>query len=260
MQLETMIEVLYAAHLSYRVQSRFPSRGGLFLVSPPGHLKTSVLNILNPLMGVVGFSDIQSNNLAQAREQICGNKITTLLLYDVQKIFERRIDTAYHIMGNLRAMMDEGFTSVSQENMSDQLITRRARALVIGACTPTFVQTHFNRWVEDGFQRRVLFSHYVLKNPERIKQAIMDDRPIQLPGIGWMPANLVIEYKPAKIDESFLLGLLRKQREDVPLILLRKILAVLRWKYDKLRKKNKAYEILEDFRESLIDEGAEVTI
>jgi hypothetical protein len=263
-RLETFLTVLHAACLTHRVQSNFPSRGGMLLIAPPGQMKTSMLNTLTDQPGVMGYSDMTSKTLVEARDQIASKKIHTLLLYDFQKIYERKADTASNIVGSLRALVEEGFTSAAWEEHAN-IIQTKARALVMAACTPAFIRNHIVDWDESGFSRRFLFCHYSLSNPEIIVKAIMQDDPIPLVlnGSVTVPFNLVIPLVEHPGDEHKLRKMLRhgQRGEEVPLILLRKLLAVLRWRCGKMRKPGvNAMHIMEEFSQCMMNEGAEITL
>jgi hypothetical protein len=262
-KLDTFTEVLWAATITHRVRSRFPSRGGIFLVSPPGQLKTSLLSIFESQVDAVCYSDMTSTTLVEARDLIASNKVNTLILLDFQKLYERRADTASNIEGNIRGLMDEGFTTASFERVSHNVIQSKARALVMGALTPAFYRAKLSGWESSGFARRSIFCVYKLSNPGLIEQAILRENPIELKcGPLSMPVNLEIPALDLTTkEEAFLTRLLHKQREDVPLNLLKKIFAVLRWRYTKhLKQKDRSLEVLEEFGECLGHGGAEISL
>jgi hypothetical protein len=263
-QMETFLTVLHAACLTYRVDSAFKSRGGMLLVAPPGQMKTSMLATLIDQPGVMGYSDMTTKTLVEARDYIASKKVHTLLLYDFQKIYERKADTAANIVGSLRALVEEGFSSAAWEEHTNMIQTK-ARALVMAACTPAFIRRNIVEWDESGFSRRFLFCHYTLRNPEVIVQAIMSDTPIplMLNGDVAIPFNLSIPLVTHPEDELKLRRMLRhgQRGEEVPLILLRKLLAVLRWRCSRMKKKDvNAMHILEEFSECMRDEGAEIVL
>lgn len=265
MKLTSLLEVLWASTLTYRVISRFPARGGLFLIAPPGHLKTSFLSILETQGGVWGYTDMVSNDLSAARDQICSNKIQTMLFYDFQKLFERRQDTASNIIGNLRALTDEGFsmTTADRQNSGGRdPIQRKARALVLGAMTPSCYREHLGDWTKNGFARRFLFCVYQLKYPEIIVSSILKDQPLKFTLRGLkIAANEEIPLAVNSSDEIFLKSCLKYQvGDEVPLILLKKVLSVLRWRSKLLGMRDDSMELMLDFRECLGKEGADLIL
>lgn len=257
------MEVLWAATQTNKVRTRFPQRGGIFLVSPPGQLKTSLLSCFEEQIGVLGYSDMTTNNLIEARDLIASKKVNTLLFYDMQKLYERRQDTAANIEGNIRSVMDEGFTSASHEKVSKNVIQSKARALIMAALTTNFYRRKLGDWESSGFARRVLFCVYTMKNPEMIEQAVLSETPIMLgePCTLNMPINLEIVPDMRPGDDEFLMRIMRKQRNDVPLNLVKKILWVLRWKYKvRLKQKDISMDILKEFSQCLGEGGAEIII
>jgi hypothetical protein len=212
--------------------------------------------------GVMARSDMTTTGLVEARDAIASKKIHTLMFYDLQKIYERKQETAANIIGSLRALMDEGFTTAAFENQN--VIQTRARALVLAATTPSMYRRCIADWDQTGFSRRLIFSVYSLANPEAIVKAIMSDTPLELAGLSSVnvPFNLSIKLDEKPGDETELRKLLRRgQRgEEIPLILLRKILAVLRWKAAAQHSKDYSMDVLREFGKSMKDEGVEVEL
>jgi hypothetical protein len=256
-KLASLLDVLWAATLTHRVRDNYSDRGGIILVSPPGHLKTTFLSLFSDFTGVLGYSDLTSMSLLESRDAIVSGKVHTLLLYDMQKLYERRADTASNIIGNLRALAGEGFATASFERVSRNVIQQKARALVLGACTHAFYRQHLAEWEETGFARRFLFSVFRLKNPDIVLERVLKDNPIELiySRVN-IPANLVIEAKITEEDERLVTSALGKQQEAIPALLLRRILAVLRWRFQRMKKADRSAKIIEDFAQSLSKEGA----
>jgi len=222
-----------------------------------------MLRAIEDQPGVQAYSDITTTGLVEARDMIASKKIQTLLFYDLQKLYERKQETAANIIGSLRALMDEGFTTAAFEK-STGIIQMRARALVLAATTPAMYRRQMGDWDETGFSRRLIFSVYSLQNPELIVKAIMADKPLELVGLSSVnvPFNLSIPLEERSGDENELRKLLRRgQRgEEIPLILLRKILAVLRWKAREQHAKDFSLDVVREFGKSMKDEGVEVEL
>jgi hypothetical protein len=260
----TFIEFLWASTLTHRVESRFQDRGGILLVAPPASLKTSILAAIGKnAAGVMTLSDITVQALVQARDSIASKKIHTLMFYDLQKIYERRQDTAINIIGSIRALMCEGFTSASFEQQN--ILQVEARALVIAATTHSMYRARMPEWDETGFSRRWLYSMFSLSNPDAIVQSIMNDEPISLGTISTVhiPFNLSIPMAGKAGDEMELRKLLQgggQRGEEVPLILLRKVLAVLRWKAKQQKKADYSLDIVREFGKSMRNPGAEIVL
>lgn len=262
-QLSTYIEFLWAAALTYRVKSEFDDRGGIMIVAPPASLKTAILAAVeNSQFGIVGMSDITLKTLVEMRDQIASKKVHSLFFYDFQKVFERKVDTSANIIGSLRALMCEGFTTASWEKQG--LLTAKARALIIAATTPGMYRDHMEEWDKSGFSRRFIFSMYSLSNPDVVTNAIMKNQPVAMCGISNVnvPYNLSIPIGGKPGDEHDLRKLLQRgQRgEEIPLILLRKVLAVLRWKSRARKEKDFAIDVVREFGKSMKDGGAEIVL
>ncbi len=123
---------------------------------------------------------------------------------------------------------------------------------------------HMEDWDSSGFSRRFIFSLYSLSNPEVIVNAIMNNAPVAIGGISQVnvPFNLSIPIKGKPGDDVELRKLLQRgQRgEEIPLILLRKTLAVLRWKAREKKEKDFALDVVREFGKSMKDQGAEIVL
>lgn len=233
------------------------------IVAPPASLKTAILSAVeNWQPGIVGMSDITLKTLVEMRDAIASKKIHALFFYDFQKVYERKADTSANIIGSLRALMCEGFTTAAFEKQG--LLTARARALVVAATTPQMYRDHMEEWDGSGFSRRFIFSLYSLSNPNVIVNSIMNNEPVAIGGISQVqvPFNLSIPIGGKPGDEAELRKLLQKgQRgEEIPLILLRKTLAVLRWKSRQRREKDHSLDVVREFGKSMKGEGAEIVL
>lgn len=235
------------------------------IVAPPAQLKTSILSAVeNSQPGIVGMSDITLRTLVEMRDQIASKKVNALFFYDFQKVYERKADTAENIIGSLRALMCEGFTTAAFEKQG--LLRARARALVVAATTPIMYAKHMDEWDSSGFSRRFIYSLYSLSNPNVIVNAIMTNSPVAIGGISQVnvPFNLTIPIGLGEKsgDETELRKLLQRgQRgEEIPLLLLRKTLAVLRWKAKAQKKGDYGIDVVREFGKSMRGEGAEIVL
>jgi hypothetical protein len=266
MQVNDLIEVLCAAHLTSRVGSPFVERGGLMLVGPPGVMKTTFLSVLETQYhDVVTMSDVNAQSLATLRDAIASEQIRTLVLPELGKLYERAQHTSSNVEGVLRAMVAEGFQAAS---FQDQRVNRlKARVLVMGAMTPKTQGDHFTDWEDSGFNRRFLWVLIRLEHPDMLEQAVVNDRLIQF----WQgPAprppvdskqripilttaaerhamRMWVKYQPGGSHTSHLQ-------------LLSKIVSVLRWWYKQTGDKRNAMDTVHRFSEALGREGASIEI
>lgn len=245
--MSTLVEVSAAAAMSYQVDSRFDQRGGLILVSFPGHLKTSILKtIISAVPKAVGYSDLTTQDLIDIKSEISQGLIQTIALYELQKIYERRPDTASNIIGNVRALMDEGFAGRGKD------ASFLARAMILAATTPDSYDAHLKEWKSTGFSRRVLVCKYRLRHRDVVRDAIIEDEPLKLGRhVNFIAPMGQIPLKISYSESLRLARMLHAQAEDTALILAKKIVSVLKWKAAAQHLKDNSMELFEDFSEGL---------
>jgi len=255
-----LVELLSAAHLTAYVQdSRFSDRGGIMLVAPPGGIKsTFVMELEKHYSDVMCLTDLTMKSLAVFRERIVSGRYHTLVFPEFQKLYERRLETAANIEGALRALAGEGFKSAPWEPQGVSRIP--ARALVIGALTIEVRDRYIERWDSSGFARRFLWPLYRLENPEVLDEAVVLWRRLNFQSSG-IPAPAhgeAIPNKTTQAERKELQHMLRYQPGDSSVLqhaLLCKMLACLRWFYDRVGVKRKAIDTMRVFGESLGREG-----
>jgi hypothetical protein len=199
-----------------------------------------------------------TNDLKSIRDQIGSKDISTLVFLDMQKLYERRQDTAHNIVGNIRALIDEGYVGSTQDTNQEL----RAHATVIGACTPSFKRNVWQAWVDNGMARRLIVCLFSLQNPRQITQAISQGKRLSVS----QNSSFVLPFEkiPMRCTEeesAELLYMLRHQEgRDTPLIMLQKIVSVLRWKYKQAHQQDRAMSVMRDFQDSLGKHGAELEL
>lgn len=266
MQLSTLFDVITAAHLTAYVDSPFESRGGIILVAYGESLKTSVLEVLefyHPAALIQ--TDLTVQAMAKLRDRIAIGHINSLVLTDFQKIYERHMQVASNVEGTLRAMVAEGFSSLA---FQEQQINRpKARALVLGAITPAFMEKQFERWQETGFARRFLFPVYHLSDPSVLVESVIQQRLIDFgSGVIQVPRNRTIPFRVNQEEGERLHHMLRYQYGTaIPLQLCQKMLAALKWMYAEMGQPQgaadaKARDVLDDFGHSLTKEGTKLEV
>lgn len=263
MYVQDLIEVLCAAHLTYLVATPFPERGGIMLVGAPGVLKSTFLEELDKQYpNVISMSDLNVKSLIRFREQIAAGNIRTLVFPELQKLYERKDETAANLEGTLRALVAEGFQAASFE---DQRVNRlRARCLVIGAMTPATQGKRFEAWDESGFNRRFLWSLIRLADPGALDRAIeewqrLDFRVRHVPQLP--PFEQGIPNLTTRDERMRCRTLVKYQPGGAPTQqaqMLVKILAVLKWWYAETQQERSAIAVVTSFAESLGREGAEL--
>lgn len=262
MKIINLIEMVSAAHLSHYVNSPFPERAGIMLVGPPASLKTAVTEVMDNYPNALVLSDLTVKQGVGLREDIGAAKIVTLSFSDFAKLYQRNAAGAANVEGLLRAYAAEGFRKANWED--SRTVVSPARCLIIGCMTSRFYTTHYSQWLDDGFARRFLWSHFRLQNPEAIIEAIVQGVRLEFGGTKGFNARIptskgAIPWNVNETDSRMLRMLLRHQAgPELGLILLKKILASLRWKFP--GEKDKPVEIIRDFAKSLTRDGAELTL
>jgi hypothetical protein len=222
-RISTFMECVKAAHLSSYVQSEFQQTAGMFIVGPPGVMKTTILRALDSYESVLTLSDVNSK-----------------VLHGIIK--------------------SEGFSGASFEDPTVSRFT--ARALVIGAMTDKFRDDNWQRWNDSGFARRFLWCLIRLGDPsilmnavEMGRMAMVQDDVVAMPTppLGQIPA---LESHLRKRLRS----LVRKQPKpsNVQYELLCRMAAVLDFYYKRNKVKKDAIETLHEFGGAILN-GAELT-
>lgn len=227
-------------------------------VAPPGQWKSTVIEVSTETYSdSITLSDVNVQTLNAMHDEL-GQKINTLAFPAFEKIYERNPQTAANIEGHVKALVAEGLSLASFE---DQRMpgSYKARALVIGGIPPVVHRERFARWRDNGFYRRFIWSFFHFKDPRVIIDAIHEWKKIDLQfDIPVVPSRkLDLEITPAESEKLY--RMLKYQGgEAIPLVLLKKMFCVLRWRYKK--EPERAMKIIEDFSTSLGKSPAELTI
>lgn len=233
---QTLFRCLSAVHLASYVESPFESRGGLMLVSPPGCLKTSILMaIANSWQNAIPVSDLNTAQLIKMKSAMSAGGLRTLILTDMQKIAQRNPNVAINLLGNLAAIVDEGFTGASWD--SNQLIPRTiARCTVLAALTDDYYSRAMEEFVATGFARRFLWAQVRLKNPDLLATAVIHQERLQFSrdfGVPPAPVDGTIALDVTTDEIRELQQCVQHQigRHAIGFQLIVKMTAVLRWWY-----------------------------
>lgn len=258
MHANSVIEVISAAHLTRYVESNvFQQRGGLFLVAPPGCLKSTLIkNSLQCYPDALRLADLNVQTLGFIKSSFVEGKYTTLAFGEFEKLYQRNPATAANIEGHLKAMVEEGFGKQSFEDT--RAVTFESRIMVIGGITPGCYQRLFTKWMEGGFSRRFLWCSYIMDNPEVIANAIDKWKSLNFgKSRKEYPNNGDIPYTITKAESAHIRTLLKHQPAlETPYVFTKKIFCVLKWRHSA----KKAMSILEDFAECLQEKPARLVI
>lgn len=260
-RIETVIEMMYALHLSSYVEGPFRERGGFMLVGPPAVLKTSILNVLDrSYPNVVTLSDLNAQALVDLRGQIAQEAIRTLVIPEFAKLYERDARVASNVEGTLRALVAEGFMAASFEDARINRIA--ARCMVIAAMTESLLNHRFKAWEESGFTSRFLWAVVTL-NADVLDGAVHRwkyftlDRG-QVPPIPGAP----IPQQTTEEERRALRMMIKHQHGGTharQFALMVKLLAVLQWWYGRIgRNRDEAFDTMHEFAGALGKQGAEL--
>lgn len=257
MKFSTLVEVCGAMHFAYRVSGDVGSqRGGLMFVAPPGHLKTSAIEIVEQFPHAKIVSDLTVKALTAMRQDFISGEISTMAFSDFQKLYKRHGSVSSNIEGIVMALVEEGFRNPA---FSDQRVTvTPARCTVIGGMTIKFFEEKISEWMDNGLARRFLWSRYAIKNMDVIDRALIQWKRAELDGGFTMkvPIN-AIPYKLNPTEAKRVLWQLRFQHDRrTPFIVAQRIICVLIWKLGE----SKAWSVWDDFVPSLSKEGTTLVI
>lgn len=232
--LPVIADVLAAAHLTHRVASAFPDRGGIFFVSYPGSLKSSLIKTLKQFPDARVFSDLNQQQMKEMRDALCQGKVRTVAFDEFNKLYQRNAATSENLEGTISAVVAQGWSAGSFE--SQDVVPDEARCLVVGGLTRTVYENKIKRWKENGFARRFLWCFYKLADATVIGNAIRDQRPIDIYGEVWPQVYSEIPFELEMSDRDEIRDLLTAQEgsDGTPYDLMMKIAVVLRWHYQKI--------------------------
>lgn len=251
----TIIDVLAAAHWTYKlsgVPPEFSQRGGIMLVGPPEQLKTQFISMLEDYPRTLVLSDLTTRELADFSQDL-GMTYKTLGFTAFEKISQRSESVSANLIGHLTALAEEGYRGSYKVDRRQR--TYRAKVLLVGAVPQYYYDLSFKDWMQSGFHRRFLWPQFHLSDPDVIKHAIVQWKPINLRArsLGFPIPTESIPFDVSE-EERYSLSKLLRSTEGIasPLILLSKIYCVLRWRYSfYVDGPRVAMAILTDFGESL---------
>jgi hypothetical protein len=258
MEFGNLCEIISAAHLSKHVTGPIDDRGGLILVAPPGHMKTTAAEILTEYTGVTVCSNVTVGSLSAMKDDLLAGCTTTIVFSDMANLYRRHASVSSNIEGVVMALSGEGFRKPAFSDQRIQAIP--ARCLIIGCATPKFVEHMEGAWQDSGFYRRFIWARYLLFNPEVLELALTRwkryeiEETFRIKAVNGRP----ISYSLLEREQDFISHTLRFMKDrKTALVLAQKILCVLKWKF---KHASKACEIWEDFSQSLEPDGAKVIL
>ena len=258
-----IIESMIAAHFTSCVQSPFNERSGIFFVTPPQQLKSSIIKKLKLFPDALVVSDLNYQQVNVVREDMCVGKYNTLAFVEFNKVYQRNPATAMNLEGTLASLACEGWSGPPHE---DQRAARdEARCLIIGGMTKATYATKLKQWMESGFAQRFLWAHYKLEDNSIIGDAIAAQEPIDLSGEVWTQPNGPIKWNLENKEVSTIREWVSNQPggERLPFSILLKMAVVLKWRYQKSSAKkdrNLHMKVLGQFKKLLQNRYVFVTV
>lgn len=259
MRFSTLIEIVSAVHLSPLVANGDvgEERGGIILVAPPGHLKTSAIEYLDQFPKTKMISNITVGKLNDLRESFIAGEIKTIAFPDYDMIYKRHGTVSSQVEGILMSLTGEGYR---QGGFFDQRVNvLKSRVTVAAGITLKCYESKIPEWLDSGFARRFLFSRFRVVNPEKMEAALAKWKRAQLDGDFVMKVPMVgksIPHSLTNAQAERVLWELRFQHDrKIPFILAQRIISVLNWKHPK-----HGWKIWNDFSTSLGKDGAEIEI
>lgn len=227
---------------------------------PPATLKTTFIqNVLDEHYDALVVSDINIQTLMKLRSDFRTGRYSTLAFTEFSKIYARRGDSSANLEAAIHQMVEEGFTKPSF--VDQRMSMTRSRCFVIGAMTEAFYETKYNEWMDSGFLRRFLWCNLSISHSHLLMDSIAQWTPLDLGDYKTKtPGNKFIPLCVSDKENTELRLMLKEQvGTTTPFVLMKKILSVLHWKYDKDEPK-RAWYIMEDFAPCLLREGAEIDL
>lgn len=226
------------------------------LVAPGGHGKTSILDpLVAELPKILPLSDLTTRQAVKLRSSIVEGKYRTLVIDEMEKLYQRMDSTALNLEGTLQAMIEQGFSDEPGSRPTGDVM--KAQCLVITNLTEEFYVTRTKLW-SDAFLRRWLVCKFRLEKPDIFADAIQEWRRVEIRTTGLFTVPFDdIPYAVTRDEQIAIRKWLQlADRDDkTPQQLLHKILSVLRYRFRLSGQKDLSFEILKDFSMCLSKQG-----
>jgi hypothetical protein len=209
------------------------------LVGPPSALKTAFLrSVCECFSSALPLSDINTTQLQKMKSAMAALAVRTLVLIDMQKIEQRAAAVASNLLGNLAALVDEGYSGARHD--TNMMVSRTlARCGVLGGLTDHYYEQSIDGFVDTGFARRFLWAQIRLEDPAILAESVIRMERLILTRDQQIPPVPVFERIPMSItlEERKELSVCVAGQPGavaIALQLIIKIAAVLRWWYTAL--------------------------
>lgn len=256
LKVNSLIEFLDAAVDTKYVQGPYDERGGLMLVGYPGSFKTTIIKAaMDHHHDAMVTSDMNVQQYLKMREDFVTGRYTALGFTDFEKIYQRHQSTSAHVEGIIQGLVAEGYGTGPSGDQ--RMPTIPAKMLVVGAMTNTCFETRYEQWQKSGFLRRFLWLVIAIQNQEAIVKAIRRWEKIDFGKVSVRPANKQIRVEISGERSRQLEDMMKYQPgfHGTAYSTLKKIVAVLEWKYSENGGSKRVTEILQDIKPALSKEG-----
>ena len=245
-------------HLASYVPAPIEDRGGLMILAPPGHLKTTALMTLDRCYhNVVAHSNLNTKTLSGLRSDLVAGAVRSLVLPDLQSLYAGDPRTVERLEQMIMQLTCEGHLGTSMEDTRfRKFITR---ATVFGAMPFDFAEKHMRHWRENGFARRFVWSSFQLQRPEVLEEALIHWQRATIKGglaaLPQLPIEAEIPAKASQAEMREISTMLKDQPgpHHLQLVFLGRTLSALKHHYERTgtRKPAQAIETLREFGRSL---------
>jgi hypothetical protein len=257
----SLVEFIDAAADTRYVTGPFEERGGLMLVAFPGSFKTTIVRAaVDHHSDSLVTSDLNVHQWMKIREDFITGRYSTLAFVDFEKLYQRHSSTSSHIEGIIKGLVAEGYGT--GPGGDQRMPTPLSQATVIGAMTSSCFEQHYAEWQQNGFLRRFLWLVVSVQNINEIGKAIRNWEKIDFGKIVFRPVNRQIPMQLPLHIEQLLEKMMREQAgyNGTAYVLLKKIAAVLHWKYEGNGAGRKAQQILEEIAPALSKKGGKIVL
>jgi hypothetical protein len=260
MRFDTMVEICAAMHLASEVTGDFAQRGGILFIAPPGHLKTTAIEIIEMFPHTRVISNLTVKALNVMRQDFLSGQLKTMAFSDLENVYRRHSSVSSQIEGVLMGLVEEGFRNPAFSDQRTSVIP--AKCTIIGGLSIKAYEERISGWLDSGFARRFLFSKYYAdaKVIETLEQSIVEwKKRTLINGFTMKIPMAPIESKINEEESKRILHQLRFQYDRrTPFVIAKKIISVLLWKFH--GNKRRAWEIWNDFAPSLDKDGTVLTL
>lgn len=254
-RLSAVVDIVRAAHLTTYVESPFEERGGIMFVSPPQHMKSSMIKCLRIFPNALVLSDLNSQRMNDFREDLLNAKYTTVAFLEFNKLYQRNANSAANLEGTIQSVTAEGWTGPSYGDA--RLPKEEARSLVIGGMTFSTYQARFKEWKEGGFLARFLWAMFRLRNSKALGDAVERQVKIGLGGGAWSFPDRQLRFNREGLNANerrIVREFIQAQpsgSEAIPYSLLLKIGCVLKWHYGERKEPDLHMDVMREFSNML---------